>query len=156
MPFIALLIGAILIVVAFNGTHGQLATNLEKDVPGFSKWLFAIVAIAAIGYIPGLEKPSRWLLGLVAAVVILAPNGAGQKIIQGIQQFTQTGQQTAQQSAQSEQQAAQSAAATAQQEQTAMAALGGSSGSAGSSNAMTQLAAGLSNPLNAAMLGAIV
>ena len=71
MPFAALLIGVILIVVAFNNSFGQLATQLEGDIPGYFKWAIAIVAILALGYIPGFRVPSRWLLGLVALVVVL-------------------------------------------------------------------------------------
>jgi hypothetical protein len=71
MPFAALLIGAILIVVAFNNSFGQLASELETDIPGYFKWAAAIAAILALGYIPGLKTPSRYLLGLVALVVVL-------------------------------------------------------------------------------------
>jgi hypothetical protein len=71
MPFVALLIGAILIVAAFNNTHGQLETALESDIPGFFKWAAAIAAILALGFVPGLRTPTRWLLALVIAVIFL-------------------------------------------------------------------------------------
>lgn len=126
MPFIALLIGAILIIVAFQGTHTQLAAELEKDIPGFFKWLIAIVIVLGLGYIPGFERPSRWLLGLVALVIVLTQY---QAIINGFKNFAGTGQQTAQASAQSEQQSAQAAAAQLTQAQVAEAAIGGGGGS---------------------------
>jgi hypothetical protein len=72
MPFAALLIGAILIVVAFNNSFGQLATQLESDIPGYFKWAAAIAAILALGYIPGMRTPSRYLLALVLMVIVLA------------------------------------------------------------------------------------
>jgi hypothetical protein len=71
MPFAVLLVGAILVVVAFNNTAGTLATQLEGDIPGYFKWAAAIAAILGLGYIPGLRTPSRYLLGLVLFVVLL-------------------------------------------------------------------------------------
>jgi len=34
MPAVFLIIGAIIVVAAFNNPHGALATELETDVPG--------------------------------------------------------------------------------------------------------------------------
>lgn len=88
MPFAALLIGAILIVVAFNNSFGALATELETDIPAYFKWAIAIVAILALGYIPGMRTPSRWLLGLVALVIILVD---WPKIQSGFSSFASSG-----------------------------------------------------------------
>lgn len=88
MPVALLLIGAILIIVAFNNTMGQLAHELIDDVPGYFVWMVAIVAILALGYVPQLKTPSRWLLGLVILVVVLTQY---QKIIDGFQSFAQSG-----------------------------------------------------------------
>jgi predicted membrane protein len=71
MPFAALLIGAILIVVAFNNSFAALASELEADVPAYFKWAAAIAAILGLGYVPGLRTPSRYLLGLVLMVILL-------------------------------------------------------------------------------------
>jgi hypothetical protein len=71
MPFAALIVGAVLIVVAFNNTHGQLASELESDIPGYFRWAAAIAAILGLGYVPGLRTPSRWLLALVMVVIVL-------------------------------------------------------------------------------------
>jgi hypothetical protein len=158
LPFIAIIIGGILIVVAFMGTQTTLAQNLEKDVPGFFKWAIAIAVILGLGYVPGLRTPSRWLIGLVALVVVLTQ---GKGIFAGFQKFAQTGTQTAQQSAQSEQQAAQTAQQQDTAAQTAMAQLGNSttSGTTGlAANASSQLASAAANvltdPINmATMLG---
>ena len=84
MPFAVLLVGAILVVVAFNNTAGTLATELEGDIPGFFKWAAAIAAILGIGYVPGLRTPSRYLLGLVLLVILLV-NYKG--ILAGFQNF---------------------------------------------------------------------
>lgn len=71
MPFILLLIGAVIIIAAFNNTQGDLATALESDVPPFLKWALAIVGVGAIGWIPGMQAVSRWLLALVLVVIVL-------------------------------------------------------------------------------------
>lgn len=92
MPFVILLIGAILIVSAFNNSFGTLASELENDVPGFFKWGAAIAAIMGLGFIPGLRTPSRWLLGLVLLVILLTNY---QQVIAGFQSFlTSSGQAT--------------------------------------------------------------
>jgi len=92
MPFAILIIGAILVVVAFNNTAGQLATELETDIPGYFKWAAAIAAILGLGYIPGLRVPSRWLLGLVLLVILLKNYS---QIIAGFQSFLTTTPSTA-------------------------------------------------------------
>lgn len=72
MPFLIIIVGLILIVTAVRGTTGDLASNLSQDISsGFVRWLAAIVVIGAIGYVPALERPSRYLLALVAIVIML-------------------------------------------------------------------------------------
>lgn len=71
MPFILILLGAILIVAAFNNTQGDLATALEQDVPPFLKWGLAVAAIGGLGWVPGMQTLSRWLLALVFTVIVL-------------------------------------------------------------------------------------
>lgn len=71
MPFLIIMIGAVLAMVAYNDTQDTLATDLEQDLPGFLKWFAAVVGICVLGFIPGLEKFSRMLLALVIVVIIL-------------------------------------------------------------------------------------
>ena len=71
MPFLLILLGALLLVVALQGTYSQLASDLEQDLPGFVKWGAAIGAIGATGYIPGFRTPSRYLLALVLLVIFM-------------------------------------------------------------------------------------
>lgn len=85
MEFAAILIGAVIIVAAFSGGYTQLATELENDIPGFFKWAVAIALILGLGFVPGLQKPSRWLLVLVAVVILLTQ---WQTIFAGLNQFT--------------------------------------------------------------------
>jgi hypothetical protein len=88
MPIALLLIGALLIIVAFQNTMGQLATELETDIPGFFVWAIAIAAILGLGYVPGMKTPSRWLLALVVLVVVLVNY---QKILSGFTSFASSG-----------------------------------------------------------------
>jgi hypothetical protein len=88
MPIALVLIGLILIVVAFNNTMGELAKELEADIPGFFIWILAIAVILGLGYVPGLKQPSRWLLGLVVLVVVLVNY---QAILTGFKNFQSTG-----------------------------------------------------------------
>lgn len=71
MPFLLLLIGAVLIISAVRNTHGTLATALATDVPPYLKWALAIVAVGAIGYVPKMQPISRMLLALVFVVIVL-------------------------------------------------------------------------------------
>jgi hypothetical protein len=88
MPIALLLIGALLIIVAFQNTMGQLATELESDIPGFFIWMVAIAAILGLGYVPGLKTPSRWLLALVVLVIVLVNY---KSILAGFTSFATTG-----------------------------------------------------------------
>lgn len=71
MGLIALVIGITLIVAAVRNSQGALFTALEADVPKFVVWAAAIIAVGAIGAIPGLKPVSRWLLALVIIVIII-------------------------------------------------------------------------------------
>jgi hypothetical protein len=71
MPFILLLIGAIIAVTAFNNSQGDLVTELEADVPPFLKWGLAVFVVGGLGWIPGMAIISRWLLALVVMVLVL-------------------------------------------------------------------------------------
>lgn len=71
MGLIALFIGIVLIVAAVRNSQSALFTALEADIPKFVVWAAAIIAVGAIGAIPGLKPVSRWLLGLVIVVIIV-------------------------------------------------------------------------------------
>lgn len=71
MPFLLILIGAVLFVSALQNTQTQLASALEQDIPGFTKWALAVVLIGALGWIPGFRTISRWLLALVLIVIVV-------------------------------------------------------------------------------------
>jgi hypothetical protein len=91
MPIAILIIGAILVITAFNNSFPALATALETDIPPYFVWAAAIAAICAIGYIPGLRTPSRYLLALVLLVILLANYT---QIYAGFQGFASSGATT--------------------------------------------------------------
>lgn len=80
MALIALLIGIVLIVAAVRNSQSDLFNALGTDVPKFAVWAGAIVAIGALGYVPGLKPSSRLLLGLIILVIV---TNNYQNIIQG-------------------------------------------------------------------------
>lgn len=71
MVLFALLIGVVLIVAAIRNSHSTLFTAIATDVPQFVVWGAAIVAVGAVGFIPGMKPVSRGLLALILVVLIL-------------------------------------------------------------------------------------
>jgi hypothetical protein len=71
MPFLLLLVGAVVIVAAVRETAGTLGADLAQDVPGFAKWALAIGGVGALQWVPGLQTIARSLLGLVILVIVL-------------------------------------------------------------------------------------
>lgn len=71
MILVALVIGVVLIVAAIRNSQGALFSALGQDIPGFVVWAAAIVAVGALGFIPGLKPVSRGLLALVLIVIVL-------------------------------------------------------------------------------------
>ena len=87
MPLAFLIIGIAIGVTAFRGTYAQLGTLVANDFTGsnsFLVWLGAILAIGLIGYIPGLEKPSRLMIALLLLVVFLKNGGFFDKFKQAV------------------------------------------------------------------------
>jgi hypothetical protein len=126
MPFLIVIIGVILIITAFNNTHGELGTALESDVGAYFKWGAAIAAIVGIGFVPGFKTPSLCLLALVVLVLFLTRY---KEILAGFTNFAGAGAgQTA--AAASSDPATPTAAFSANPVQVA---LGGSAGGSGSS-----------------------
>ena len=77
MPLLFLIAGLLLIITVIRGTTIDFASRLRTDVSGgFLKWLAAIVLIGALGYARPLQEPSRYLLALIAIVILLS-NGGG-------------------------------------------------------------------------------
>lgn len=72
MPFLLLAIGGVLALVAIRGTHAQLGAALEQDMPRFFIWGAALGLVGAVGFVPGMRRPSMWLLGLVVLVLVVS------------------------------------------------------------------------------------
>jgi hypothetical protein len=95
MPVAIVVVGVILAVAAWNNSFSALATELETDIPGYMKWGFAIAAILALGYIPGMKMPSRWLLALIALVYVVSQWSAIQSAFSSLASTMQSGTATA-------------------------------------------------------------
>lgn len=82
MVFGLILIGVLLLDTGFKGTQRELGQRLQDDMlgqQGFVGWAAAFFAIGAIGYIPTLEKPSRYFIALMLVVIVLRNGGVFQQ-----------------------------------------------------------------------------
>lgn len=91
MPFAIVIIGVVIAIAAWNDSFPALASELEQDIPGYMKWGFAIVALLALGYIPGFRTPSRWLVALIALVYVVTQWSAIQAAFTSLAQSMQGG-----------------------------------------------------------------
>lgn len=89
MVLVVLFLGAILLVAGVRGTYRDLFTALGTDVPGYIVWAAAIIALGAIGLVPGLKPISKGLLALVLIVLIV---NNYQKIIAGFHSAVAAGE----------------------------------------------------------------
>jgi hypothetical protein len=83
-----ILLGILLLDTGFKGTQRELAQQLTNDLvgeQGFIGWIAAFGAIGALGYIPVLEKPSRYFIALMLVVIVLRNGGAFQNFKQALQ-----------------------------------------------------------------------
>jgi hypothetical protein len=83
MPFVLLIAGATLLIVAVRNTQDDLFSLLKGDFTGpnnFVYWVFSLLVIGALGYIPKLKPISIAFLSLVILVLFLTkgnPQGVG-------------------------------------------------------------------------------
>lgn len=77
MPVVAILLGVVLIDLAFRGTEHKFAQQLGQDFAGggFWAWLAAIAIVGAIGYYSPLKTISN--LGVALIVIGLIFSNAG-------------------------------------------------------------------------------
>jgi hypothetical protein len=76
MGLLFFVVGASVLVSAIRGSQNELFQLLSADVPAVAEQVGAIVLIGLLGYIPGMQTPSRALLALVIIVVLLDEQGA--------------------------------------------------------------------------------
>ena|SRR5271165_666592 len=96
MVLALLLVGILLVTAGVRGTAGSLSTQFGSDMTGtdgFIVWLGALLVIGLIGYVPGFQRPSRYLLALVLVVILLANNGVFAQLVTGIAQADAAGPQ---------------------------------------------------------------
>lgn len=120
-----MVIGAALIVTALRNTQHEFGALLQQDFlgqDGFIAWAAAIMAIGALGYLPGLRQTSRYLLALLAVVMVIRNRGAFANAQAALQQASSLGPAPA------------IAAPKTSVDNASSGAPGGSSGSAGGSS----------------------
>lgn len=74
MPFALLIIGAVLLTAAVRNTQSQLYSLVLGDFTGpanFVFWVFSLLVIGAVGYIPKLKPISVAFMTLVILVLFL-------------------------------------------------------------------------------------
>lgn len=89
MVLVILFLGVVLLVAGIRGTYHDLFAALGTDVPGYIVWGAAILAVGAIGLIPGLKPISKGLLGLILVVLIV---NNYQKVIAGFHSAVSAGE----------------------------------------------------------------
>jgi hypothetical protein len=80
MGALLIVVGLVLCISAIRNTLGSLSTHFKEDIKSgpngsFMVWVAALIVIGGMGYIPGMERISRWLLALVIIVLALKDGG---------------------------------------------------------------------------------
>lgn len=77
MPIVAIILGAVLVVIALRGTEYEFGDQLESDFgqTAFWSWAAAILFLGALGYVPALRRVSQYSVGLVVLVMVLRNGG---------------------------------------------------------------------------------
>lgn len=89
MPFVLIIAGILLVVVAIRNTQSQLGRLIVGDFTGpgnFFYWIAAILIIGLLGEIDELEKPSRMFLALIILAMVLKNPGFFAKFVEQLKQ----------------------------------------------------------------------
>lgn len=65
------LVAIVLIVAAVRDTQGDLFAAIREDIPAFGTWGGALLAVGALGFVPGIKPVARALLVLVLVVLFV-------------------------------------------------------------------------------------
>lgn len=87
-----------MIASALRGTEHELAARIQSDMlghNGFILWALCIVLIGCLGYIPYFRTTSRYLLALLAVVIVLRNGGVWQNARQALQDASTAGPEPA-------------------------------------------------------------
>jgi hypothetical protein len=85
MPWAVLIIGATVLVTAYQGTEDAFFNQLKSDIlgsngngkGGFLYWIVAIAIVGGLGYIPGFKPLSNAFLILLLVVLFLTQSKGG-------------------------------------------------------------------------------
>lgn len=97
MIILFLFLGIMFVVSGLKGTETELAKQLEGDLvgangkSGFIVWLIALIVVGSLGYIPYLQKPSRYLMALIVVVIFLANKGVVSQLFNAIGSYESAG-----------------------------------------------------------------
>lgn len=78
MPFVLIIIGLLMVIIAIRGTQAQAADLLRSEFTGqnnFITWGAAVGAVGAVGYIKPIQPLSRAFLVLIIIGMLLANEG---------------------------------------------------------------------------------
>ena len=79
MGIIFLVVGLLMIIVGGRGTYAQFGSQLASEFQGpnnFSYQALALAAVGMVGYIPQVQKISRWLLAFILLVILIGNKGS--------------------------------------------------------------------------------
>ena len=78
MPFVFIILGLLLLIVAIKGTQAQLVILLKSEFTGpgsFVPFAAAIIILGAVGYIKPVKPVADGMIGLVILAMILGNKG---------------------------------------------------------------------------------
>jgi hypothetical protein len=90
MPFVLLLVGAVLLLAGIRNTYGALWSLIKGDFTGtnsFLPWVAAIAVVGGLGYVPRLRPLAIAFMTLLLLVLIISNSGVFAKL----QQFVTSG-----------------------------------------------------------------
>lgn len=81
MPFVLLIVGALVIASSLKGTAPQLGAQIVSDLKGsagnvgFAYWVAALIIVGTVGYYAPLRKFSHAFMVLIILGMVLATKG---------------------------------------------------------------------------------
>ena len=78
MPFVFLILGIVLLIVAVKGTQGDMFALLKSEFTGsnnFLVWVMAIAVLGALGYVKPIKPIANGMLFLVLLVIVVKNGG---------------------------------------------------------------------------------
>jgi hypothetical protein len=82
MIYAILLVGLAMVTSGMRGTGHELGAQLQTDMlgkGGFVPWIIAVLTIGSLGFIAPLRTTSRYLIALLAVVLVVRNGGIWQQ-----------------------------------------------------------------------------